>query len=102
MSDDVERIAKAEFRKSHGPHHPGSPTADEIDWWATKDRRRIGTVLRDVVDGDYSWVALAPTHSLMVAYHLGYVDRHPRRSNAAIARGPRIAFWKGDLRDEHR
>lgn len=71
MSDDVERIAKAEFRKSHGPHHPGSPTADEIDWWATKDRRRIGTVLRDVVDGDYSWVALAPTHSLMVADHLG-------------------------------
>ena len=57
MSNNMERIAKAEFPQvATGPHHR-LPQQRSMSWWATSGsspHRRV----RDVVDSELSWSRL--------------------------------------------
>lgn len=77
---EIRPISQEEFQRRHS--WPGSGPAREISWWETDDGR-IGTVLLDLIDNDYSFVAMAPGGDP--------ADGHPPNVMAAIALGVSIA-----------
>jgi hypothetical protein len=57
----IESIGEEEFHTLVG--HMVNPATGllhhEIGWFATESRSAVGTVIRDKVDNDYSWVCFA-------------------------------------------
>jgi hypothetical protein len=48
------------------------PFHQELSWWGNDDLSRIGVVIKDQVDGDYSWVGLIIMRGEYEAMDLGH------------------------------
>ena len=73
-------LAQRPFPKLHAAMYR------ELEWYATKDERLLGTVLLDRVDLDYSWVLLSrDAASVYRAIDLGTASPSPSEARQALA-----------------